>query len=126
MRKWNVGLIVPLVLLFTLAGCGKNSAIIDKVNVYKMVSFSITDEESLITYSDSSLINIFINAFNNGNRVPGIADVVDPKYKVELGDQTYFLWIHQDSGSMMKTDDTNALYTLTKSSARKIYELLKE
>ena len=126
MRKWLIRLFVPIVLIFVLAGCGKNSDIIEMVNIYKMISFSITEEDSLITYTDSSVVNIFIVAFNNAKRLPGIFDVANPEYKVELGDQTYFLWIHQDSGSMMNSNDTNALYRLSNSSAKKIYGLLKE
>ncbi|WHY85735.1 hypothetical protein QNH39_24535 [Neobacillus novalis] len=122
MRKWIVKLFLPFVLLFVLIGCSKSSDNTEKVNVYKMVSFSLTEKDSLITFSDSKVIKVFIDAFNNAKRVPGVVDVAEPEYKVELGDKKYFLWIRQESGTIMNLNDRNTVYTLSKSSVKTINE----
>ncbi|MHC0035341.1 hypothetical protein [Pseudoneobacillus sp. C159] len=126
MQKWLVGLFAPFVLLFVFIGCSKSSnGDIEKVNVYEMVDFSTYNKDSLITFSDSNEIKKFIYAFKSANRVSGVVDVAEPEYKVELGDETYFLWIGEESGAIMNLNDRNTLYTLSKSSAGTIYELLK-
>jgi len=50
--------------------------------------------------------------------------MADPEYKVELGDESYFLWVSEEYGTIMNLNDTNTIYTLSKSSAKTIKELL--
>ena len=49
----------------------------------------------------------------------------DPQYKVELGEETYFLWIHEESGTIMNTKDTHTIYSLSDPSVKKVSELIQ-
>lgn len=89
-----------------------------------MESFSDIKRDSLISFTDSKVVNNFVKAFNDANKMPGIVDMADPKYKVELGEESYFLWIYEESGTIMNLKDTHTVYTLSKSSAKMINELL--
>jgi hypothetical protein len=124
MRKSILKLFMSLVFIIVLVCCSKSPDNIEKVNVYKMKSFSVIEEDSLVTFSDSKMIKDFVKAFNTAKKVPGIVDMADPAYKIELGDKSYFLWITQESGTIMNLNDTKTIYTLSKSSVKTIYELL--
>ena len=89
-----------------------------------MKSFSAIEEDSSTTFTDSKVVKDFIKAFNNAKREPGIVNMADPEYKVELGDESYFLWVSEEYGTIMNLNDTNTIYTLSKSSAKTIKELL--
>jgi hypothetical protein len=62
----------------------------------------------------------------NSKNITGDFDVSDPQYKVVLGEESYYLWINATYGSIMYENDSNTLYTLSKSSAKKIYDLLEK
>lgn len=89
-----------------------------------MKSFSTIEEDSLTTFTDSESIKDFIQAFNNAKKDPGVVNMADPEYKVELGDESYFLWVSEGHGTIMNLNDTNTIYTLSKNSAETIEELL--
>ncbi|MGM7724323.1 hypothetical protein [Metabacillus sp. Hm71] len=124
MKKWIVKFFVIFTFILVLVGCSKSQENIDKVNVYEMKSFSSVEKDSLTTFTDSKVVNDFIKAFNNAKREPGIVNMSDPDNKVDLGDETYFLWISEEYGTIMNLNDTNTIYTLSKSSAKTINELL--
>ncbi|KQL34912.1 MULTISPECIES: hypothetical protein [Bacillaceae] len=112
------------IILIALLTIGCSSQNIEEVNVYKMDSFSKVGENSLTTYTDSSVMKDFKNAFNSANKEPGIVNMVDPDYKIEFGDKSYFLWISDEHGTIMNTNDTHTIYSLSESSAKKIVEIL--
>ncbi|RSD28677.1 hypothetical protein [Mesobacillus subterraneus] len=115
--------ILVMVVAF-IVGC--SSEPIEEVNVYKMKSFSETDMDILVKYTDSKVINAFIKAFNAAHKEPGVVNMADPDYKVELGDETYFLWLEDDHGTIMNMEDTNTIYTLSKRSAGILYKTIME
>ena len=124
MKKWIVKFFVLFVFILVLVGCNQSQENIEKVNVYEMKSFSAIEEDSSTTFTDSKVVKDFIKAFNNAKREPGIVNMADPEYKVELGDESYFLWVSEEYGTIMNLNDTNTIYTLSKSSAKTIKELL--
>jgi hypothetical protein len=124
MENLILKLFVPFIFIILIVGCSISSDKIEKINIYKMKSFSVMEEDSLLTFSESKIINDFMTAFKSAKKVPGIVDMADPEFKVELGDKSYFLWISQESGTIMNVNDTNTIYTLSKSSVKTIYELL--
>lgn len=89
-----------------------------------MKNFSTVKEDSLTTFIDLETIKDFSKAFNNAKKEPGIVNMSDPDYKVELGDESYFLWVSEEHGTIMNLSDTNTVYTLSKNSAKTINELL--
>ena len=108
--------------MFSILGfSAKNS---DKVDVYEMESFSDIKQDSLISFTDPKIVSDFVKTFKNAKKEPGIVDMADPKYKIEFGQESYFLWISEDHGTIMNVEDTHTIYTLSKSSAKMIYELL--
>lgn len=124
MKKLIVKFLVLFVFILVIVGNSKSHENIDKVNVYKTKSFSAIEEDLLITLTDSKEVKNFIKAINNVKREPGIVNMADPEYKVELGDNSYFLWISEEDGIIMNLNDTNTIYTLSKNSAKTINELL--
>lgn len=112
-----------VLLLFLLSGCSNGK--IEKVDVYEMKSFSEIEENSLITFTDNKVVDIFINSFKEAKKEPGVVDMTEPEYQVELGEDKYFLWISEDHGTIMNSKDTHTISTLSKHSAKSIYKLLK-
>lgn len=115
-----------VILFFTLfiAGCSHGKS--GEVKVYKMKSFSEVNEDSIIVFTDSKDVNLLETAFNNAKKEPGVVNMVDPEYKVEIFDNdSYFLWINEEHGTIMNLKDTHTVYTLSEKSAKAIYELLK-
>lgn len=98
----------------------------EKVSVYEMKSFAEIRKNSLITFTDTKVETAFEEAFHSAERVPGIVDMADPDYRVEFGDEAYFLWISDEHGTIMNTNDTHTIYTLSKSSAKMLYQLLNQ
>lgn len=112
------------VIVFSLvSGCDSNS--FDNVYIYEMESFSETNIDSKKGLTDSKDKNAFLAAIRGASKNAGISDMIDPHYKVELGEETYFLWIYNGSGTVMNLNDTHTTYSLTVKSVKEISELIK-
>ena len=132
---------ISLILSFTLLliglfGCQQNNdekadntpsntESVEKVNIYEMKGFSEIIEDSLIVITDSEEINSIEEAIKGAEKVPGRVDVFDPHYQVEIGEKTYYLWIHnKESGTIMDAKDTNTVYTLSNKSVKKFNKII--
>ncbi|MFS0862250.1 hypothetical protein [Fredinandcohnia sp. 179-A 10B2 NHS] len=113
-----------LFLLISLIGCSTET--IESITIHKMKNFSEVNKEWEFVITDKNDIELFNTAFKSAKKLPGIVDMADPHYKVFLGEETYFLWISKDSGTIMNTVDTHTIYSLSKSNSIKIYGLLDE
>jgi hypothetical protein len=102
-----------------------NADNLDKVKVYKMKSFSEVYEKSLIVITDLQEIKNIKEAINDAEKEPGIVDMEDPEYKIEIGKVTYFLWISEESGTIMDTKDTHTIYSLSEQSNKQVNEIIK-
>ncbi|WP_419962312.1 hypothetical protein [Psychrobacillus sp. BM2] len=122
MKRLSLLLIAVVFTLFNLGGCSSKN--IQKVNVYEMESFSDIKKDSLTSFTDSKVVNDFVKALNNAEKMPGIVDMADPEYKIEFGEESYFLWISEESSTIMNLKDTHTIYTLSKSSVKRVNELL--
>ncbi|MCL6572919.1 MAG: hypothetical protein K6T88_14745 [Bacillus sp. (in: Bacteria)] len=122
MKKLSLLFIFVVFTLLFVSGCSSKN--IEKIDVYEMESFSIIKEDSLASYTDSKVVSNFVNAFKNANKEQGIVDMDDPEYKVEIGEESYYLWISEEQGTIMNVNDTHTIYTLSKSFAKTINELL--
>ncbi|MDQ0429615.1 hypothetical protein QOZ98_002443 [Planomicrobium stackebrandtii] len=122
MKKWSLLFILVVFTLSFVGGCSSEN--IEKLDVYEMESFSVIKKESLTSYTDSQVVSQLVKAFKKAKKEPGIVDMADPDYKVEFGEESYYLWISKEQGTIMNLDDTNFIYTLSQSSSKKIYELL--
>lgn len=116
------GVYLALFLMLIMGGCNSMNNTVEvakmegfsKVIVYPSINFSKTEEK------------VFINAFDKAEKVPGIANIVDPDFQVIIGTENYYLWINEDSGTIMNIKDKQTVYSLSKSSAKKIFDLLNE
>ncbi|MFJ7824834.1 hypothetical protein [Psychrobacillus sp. NPDC096623] len=122
MNRLSLLLIAMVFTLFFLGGCSTKN--IQRVDVYEMESFSDIKKDSLTSFTDSKVVNDFVKAFNNAEKMPGIVDMGNPEYKVEFGEESYFLWISEESGTIMNLKDTHTIYVLSKSSAKTVNDLL--
>lgn len=122
MKKLFLLFIFVVLSLSFVGGCSSEN--IEKVDVYEMESYSVIKKDSLTSYTDSKVVSNFVNAFKKAKKEPGSVDMADPEYKVEFGDESYFLWVSEEHGTIMNVNDTNTIYTLSKSSAKTINELL--
>ena len=121
----GIGLIFFAVGLFgILLVTGCSSADMDKIDVYEMASFEETKPDSLKIITDREEINIIHKAFKGAKKNTGAADMADPHYKVDLGGRIYFLWIREDSGTIMNVGNTRTTYGLSKRSAGKVYGII--
>jgi phosphotransferase system IIB component len=107
-----------------VVNASSNTEGIEKVNIFEMKSFSKVNEKSLIVITDSEEINSIEEAFKSAEKVAGIVDVTDPQYQVEIGEKTYFLWLYEESGSIMDAKDTHTIYRLSNKSVKEINELI--
>lgn len=122
LKKLTLFFICVVFTIIFVNGCSSKN--IKKVDVYEMESFSVNKKDSLTSYTDPKVISNFVNAFKNAKKEKGVVDMADPEYKVEFGEESYYLWVSEGQGTMMKENDSHTIYTLPKSSAKKIYELL--
>ena len=121
MKRFSLLLTAAVFTLFFVSGCSSKS--IQKVDVYEMESFSDIKKGSLTSFTNSKVVNNFVKAFNNAEKKPGKVDMADPEYKVEIGSETYFLWISEENGTIMNLKDTHTIYTLSKNSTKTMNEL---
>ncbi|OIJ21672.1 hypothetical protein BKP45_02820 [Anaerobacillus alkalidiazotrophicus] len=68
--------------------------------------------------------DVFIKAIANSKKKPGIVNMTNPQYQFSIGKDSYFLWITNDSGTIINTKDTHTIYSLPISSVKEIYEFV--
>lgn len=67
--------------------------------------------------------DIFQRAVNNSEKVTGIdVDMANPQYQYNMDQDSYYLWITADSGTIMNTKETTTIYILSSESVKEIYE----
>jgi hypothetical protein len=108
--------------LFVVTGCANEKT--NQIKIYKMKSFQEKEQNSLKVITNTAEISVFSRAFKHATKNPGIADMADPNYKVELGKETYFLWIADEAGTIENVNNTNTTYSLSKKSAEEVYQLM--
>lgn len=121
-----------LICCLSLIACSTDNKVtpslaenIETLTIYKMVSFSEVEGDSLIEITNQEDIKILEDAFRIAVKQDGIADMSDPEYKIEFGEDVYYLWITETSGTIMNLVDTHTIYTLTELSAQSVFELIE-
>ncbi|MFC9541852.1 hypothetical protein ACFTQ7_18520 [Lysinibacillus sp. NPDC056959] len=117
------------IINFALVGCSqepetKTSEPITKKNV---------EEEAYINTKAIDLeleleeIAIFEKAVSKSKKEPGVVNIAtEPQYQFSSGKETYFLWITEESGTIMNTKDTHTIYTLSSNSVKEVYEFVNK
>jgi len=116
-----------VVCSFILAGCSQeqesklskaqNEGSSETVNTTKANSLELIETEK---------IEVFTKAVTDSKKEPGIVNMTNPQYKFSIGEESYLLWIAEDSGTIMNTTDTHTIYTLSSNSVQEIYEFVNE
>lgn len=96
----------------------------EKVVVFEMANFVEMKPESKQVIDNQNAILVFNQAVRTAEKIPGIVDMASPHFKFELGDESYFLWIGKEGGTVMNTKDSGTAYKLTKEAASRLYDLL--
>ncbi|MDE0584628.1 hypothetical protein ON064_16505 [Planococcus sp. A6] len=118
-----------LIMLFTLTACqngllNAEQQAADKIVLYQMESFGQVKENTNYEITDKQTIKLFATAISRANKVSGVADVVDPNFKVEFGEKEFYLWMAEDHGSVMDVADDYTLYTLEQKDVEQLYSFL--
>lgn len=125
MKKFLFISFILVVFVATLSGCNKGNNGGKEVKVYGMESFSEVTEDSLVTYTDKKVTQQFKKAVSSAKKQSGIVDMEDPQYKVELGGESFFLWLNEEHGTIMDVEDTNSIHSLTDESVENINDMLR-
>lgn len=112
------------VISLVLVGCSQEteSEPTTKKNVETHANTKMIDLE----LKESEEIDVFKKAVNDSKKEPGIVNMTNPQYQFSIGEETYFLWITEKSGTIMDTKDTHTIYTLSDSSVEEIYEFVNK
>jgi hypothetical protein len=106
-------------LLIGLMGCQGQAAGLGKVTIYPL-----NNGTNNIVLEDKEIIKKIEEAISGAEKVPGIVNIADPEYRIELEDKDYFLWINGRSGTIMDNEDTNTIHSLSKSSIKLFNNLI--
>jgi len=97
-----------LILFFTFAFSSEK---IRSITFYEMDSF--TQHHHPMTITDEKTIRNIKYVFTHASKISGIVNMSEPSYKVQIGNDSYYLWIGKENGSIMKIEDTNTIYSLS-------------
>lgn len=132
MKKISFLCLLFLISCLSLIACSTENKVtpslgenIEKLTIYKMVSFSEVEGDSLIEITNPEDIKTLEEAFRSAVKQDGTADMSDPEYKIDFGEDVYYLWIAESSGTIMNLIDTHTTYTLPEQSAKSVFELVE-
>lgn len=118
----------------SIVGCTVNDRNVDNENAQSPTTETVLDEDNSEMFPDTKTFelngaeenSILAKAVNNATQLTGIVNMVTPHYRFSIGDETYYLWISEDSGSIMNIKDTHTLYSLPRNSVREINEFINK
>ncbi|TYS67440.1 hypothetical protein FZC76_12670 [Sutcliffiella horikoshii] len=124
----KISFIIIFALLLMACSVDKTAEVkqtIDQITIHQMENFSQVkdDSEKILTIQEH--IKRIQNAFSSAKKEPGVVEMTDPHYKVKLNGETFFLWIHESSGTIMNTKDTHVIYSLSEEAATEVFKLLE-
>ena len=111
------------VISFLLVGCS--------IEPKSQISEPTTGQNEEI-YSNAKLIELELNkaeeielfkeALSDSKKELGIVNMTNPQFQFSLDEESFFLWVTEESGAIMNIKDTHEIYTLSSSSAKEIYD----
>jgi hypothetical protein len=121
--KRSILFLVSILLSAGLNGCQQNN-VKKHISSKRITIYQLRNASEPIIIGDSEEMRTINEAINGAKKEPGIVNMANPEFKIEFEKETYFLWISEDSGTIMNTKDTHAIYTLPKSSIKRVNELI--
>ena len=122
MKKYQLLLVVLIVTVLT--ACSSGQPALESVIIYKMKSFSNVDFESTKAITNSDEIADLQAAIKNAVKQPGIVNMVNPEYMVEVDESSFYLWIEEEAGTIMNVEDTHMIYSLEKQNAKEVMRII--
>ncbi|WP_226669660.1 hypothetical protein [Metabacillus litoralis] len=83
-----------------------------------------SNNSETLVIEDRKTIEMIEEAVSNSEKQPGIVNMADPEFKIEIGEETYFLWVDAKSGTIMNTKDTHTIYSLSVRSSKQINDII--
>ncbi|KOS68981.1 hypothetical protein AEA09_10775 [Lysinibacillus contaminans] len=78
-----------------------------------------------LTITNPDELALLKELFKDAVKLIGIANIVDPQYRIQLENDLYFLWFNEDdTAAIMNANETHTIYTI--SSAEKIKEIIDQ
>ncbi|MFC7687513.1 hypothetical protein [Ureibacillus sp. GCM10028918] len=122
--------IVFAIISCVLVGCSQET----ETKTSESITEKSAEEEAHVNtktidleIEESEEVAIFEKAVSNSKKEPGVVNMAtEPQYQFSSGKETYFLWITEESGTIMNTEDTHTIYTLTSNSVKEIYEFVNK
>jgi len=122
-----------LICIFSLIfGCQSKDNVSNATSDLKSVSVSKPDGSNEITFDDKESLKAFQNIFNSAVKEPGIVDMAPPEFYLEAiydkeNHPSFYLWIGEKGyrSTLMKTEDTHTIYTVSEEKTDKLIELVK-
>ena len=124
--------ILFIVIGFTLVGCSQEpknqiSEPVAKNGADEQVEIETKSKTKMdLEFKDTEEINIFKKAVSDSKKESGIVNMTNPQYQFSIGEESYFLWITKDSGTIMNRKDTHTIYSLSSSSVKEVYDFVTE
>ncbi|SDY93450.1 hypothetical protein SAMN05421736_104243 [Evansella caseinilytica] len=87
---------------------------------------TVTSKMNSLELKEPEEIDIFTKAVSESNKESGIVNMTNPQYQFSIGEETYFLWITEESGTIMNTKDTHTIYSLSSNSVKEIYNFVSK
>jgi outer membrane lipoprotein-sorting protein len=116
--------ILFIVTVFVLVGCSQKSN--NEVSEATTETNTDTNADNEIELKGTEEIGIFTKAVENVKKEPGIVNMTNPQYQFSIGEESYFLWITEDSGTIMNRKDTQTIYSLSSSSVKEVYDFVNK
>ena len=121
---------------YLISGCSKNQDhFLIRVGVKEVaentleevIIYHMKNGSKKVIFKEKEAIRTIEEAIKSAEKQPGIVDMADPHFKMELGEDTYFLWLTRSDGTIgtiMNAEDTHTIYSLSKKSTTQLKELL--
>lgn len=91
----------------------------------EVIIYTMKNDSKKVTFKEKEAIRTIEEAIKGAEKQPGIVNMADPHFKMELGEETYFLWLNETSGTIMNANDTHTIYSLSKKSIIQLNEMLQ-
>lgn len=143
MKKGIILLALLIVISLPLVGCNKDEIEHNSISLVldgeiTGVSISrIKDSDSTVsdfsgTLNNKEALKIFKNIVLDATKEEGIVNMINPEFNLELtyedgSKQEFNLWLGKDGqkSSLMKTNDTHSIYTISEEATRELTDLMK-
>lgn len=115
------------IINFVLVGCSQEpKSQICEPTTEQNVETNFKTKINHLELKKAEEIEVFEKALSDSKKEPGIVNMTNPQYQFSLGEDSFFLWINEKNGTIMNTNDTHTIYTLSSSSVKEVYEFVNK